>query len=218
VTSRSQARRILNDAKGDYRLFEIGFFEAVALLERIFDANVGQRPAEWKHLLSQVDQGTLNIARKLDPLRVLATELDEDALYCPSPLLDGRWACPFTASDAQLDGFLRKVMNILAGDEDAERQDQRSGVEQVVDDAATACLQGSERQTWVFGLNIVALLASRTGNAEAAAVARATALALLAGRPGQDIPWAREWSSRHLAYATEYAQEVSRQARSPGDS
>jgi hypothetical protein len=49
----------------------------------------------------------------------------------------------------------------------------------------------------------MATLASRAGDLETSRVARATALALEQGLPGQDIPWARELINRQLSWVVE---------------
>lgn len=205
--SRSQARKILDDVRGDQRLRDIGFHEAVALLERAFDLGGGKRPGGWSHLLSHIDEGTLNSARLLDPLRALAQELDVDALHRPEPLLDGRWACPFQGSPEDLQVHFEQILLALTRDAYPDDAARRQALGDVVDAATNAALDGPQRQTWAFGMNVAALLASRSDEAEAAAVARATALALSSDCPGKDIPWAREWISRQLSWVTDMAIE-----------
>ncbi|MCK6507376.1 hypothetical protein L6R53_29080 [Myxococcota bacterium] len=201
-TSRSQARKVLDNAQGHHTMHEVGFHEAVALLERAFEAGAGaRRPGGWGHLLSHVDADTLAAARQLDPFRSLATELDVDALHRPEPLLDGRFAVAYTGPSDLMAGFLEQAMKVVT--EGGDPDERRARIEQVVDEAVDTSLDGPQRTSWAWGLNVLAVLAARAGDLEASRVARATALALEQGRPGRDIPWARELVNRQLSWVVE---------------
>lgn len=201
-TGRGQARKVLDNAQGHHTMYEVGFYEAVAMLERAFEAGGGaRRPGGWGHLLSHVDADTLAAARQLDPFRGLATELDVDALHRPEPLLHGRFAVVYTGPTELMAGFLEQAMNVVT--EGGDPDERRARIEQVVDQAATTSLDGPQRSSWAWGLNVMATLASRAGDLETSRVARATALALEQGLPGQDIPWARELINRQLSWVVE---------------
>jgi len=204
-TGRSQARRIMDDAQGDHRLREVDFHEAIVLLEATFDQAGGHRPSGWSHLLSHVDAKVLAAARELDPLRQLPHGLDVDALHAPAPLLEGPWAAPLQVSQEAVSEWLPVVLEVLGDPSYSDLALRRVRIDEIIDLATTAALDGPTRDTWGFGLNTLALLAHRAGDTEAAHAARATAVALAEGRPGQDIPWAREWISRQLSWMTDLA-------------
>ncbi len=203
-TSRSQARKILDGARGDHRLFPVPFHDAVALLEQAFDA-VGRRPDGWEHLLSHLDEGVRNAARVLDPLRELPRELDIDALHRPEPLLDGRWVILAQHSPEESEGFLREVIGVLDGELYPDEASRRARVEEIVDTAADALFAGPGRESWAWAHDVVAFLARKSDDLEASAVARATALALREGRAGRDVPWARESVNRQLSVFADIA-------------
>ena len=202
-TSRSQARKVMDNARGVHSMHELGFYEAVALIERAARAGAGERrPAGWGHLLSHVDAATLEAARQLDPFRGLATELDVDALHRPEPLLDGRWAVSYAGDSERMGELLQQAVAIVTDDK-ADIEARRAQVDKIVDEASQTSLNGPQRQTWAFSLNVVALRASRAGDPETSRVARATALALEQDRPVQDIPWAREVVNRQLSWVVD---------------
>ncbi|MCB9779054.1 MAG: hypothetical protein H6742_10865 [Alphaproteobacteria bacterium] len=213
--SRSQARKILDEAQGDHRLFEVPFYEAVAVLEQAFDAGGGQRPGGFGHLLSHVDADALQAARDGDPLGGLAASLDEDALHRPGPLLEGAWVVPYAADSDALAPFLERALGVLA-DAGQDEAGMRAAIHELVDDATDAVLGDAARSTWAYGLTVHAWLAARAGEDDVSQVSRATALALAdADRAGRDVPWAREWVNRHLSYVVDMAVQYGRQGQLP---
>lgn len=207
-TSRSQIRRIFDDAQRDHRMHPVPFHEAVAMLEQAFAAAGGQYPSGWDHLLAHLDQGSRNATRLLDPLRELATELDVDALHQPAPLLDGAYLVAAQASPDAMAPFLEQAIEVLSSQLYPDEDSRRQRVEEIVDESADEVLAGPARANWAWGLDVVAWLAHRAGDVEAAQVARATALALRADYAGRDVPWVREWASRHLSFVTDMAMRM----------
>lgn len=201
--SRSQARRILEDAAHSHRMFALPFHEAIHLLERAFDAAGNRRPGGWAHLLSHVDASALQAARILDPLRALPTVLDEDALHRAEPLLDGRFACVIQGDVEVLSTHLARIMETLGSQLYPDPSARRAAIDAVIDEATDALLPEATRLTWAWSLDLVALAAARAGDTEASGTARATALALRGDRAGRDIPWAREWVNRQLSAVTD---------------
>ncbi len=207
-TSRSQGRKIIDDARRDHRLHPVAFHEAVALLEGAFDAAGGKQPGGWSHLLSHLDEGARNAAKVLDPLRELSQTLDVDALHQVDGIVDGRWAVMLQGGVDPMSGPLEQVLEVMQSDAYPDADARRKRVEEIVDEAADGVLDGPGREGWAWALDVVAFLANRAGDTDASKAARATALALREGRAGRDIPWAREWTSRQLSFITDMAMKM----------
>ncbi|RME22978.1 MAG: hypothetical protein D6798_14500 [Deltaproteobacteria bacterium] len=203
-TSRSQARKIIDGARGDHRIVPVPFHEAIALLESAFEL-AGRTPSGWAHLLSHVPEETRRAAREFDPLRELPQVLDVDALHRPEALIDGRWPVVCWMGEDLLTGSIGTVLDVVTDRERVDEEARRARIDEVLDEAADALIDDAARTTWAWAQDVVAFLAHRAGDTEVRDVARATALALRQGMPGRDVPWVRQIVSAQLLAYTELA-------------
>lgn len=199
---RSQARKIVADARKEHRMFEVPPHVALHFLERAFREG-GQSPKGWAHLTELLDPGMRNTARLLDPMAKQAQELDPQALLHVEPLLDESRGVYFGITEDVSEAAVQELFAIMGSPIEVSEDERNARVAEAIGKAADAAVAGAPRRTWALSMDLVAWLADFGGGAAFAASARHTALALASDLPGSEIPFVRAWTERQLAFATQ---------------
>lgn len=209
--SRSQVRRIMQDAKVPHRMHEIDLPLALAVVEGAFRASGRGQPPGWGHMLSHVEPSVLKGARALDPFEGLAARLDTDALFQLEPLNGESWSMVIDLGEEAVYAAAQKALAIIGDPAGGSEEDRRIALAAVVDELATRQFDEVRRRTWTWSMNVAALLAARSGDAAVARLCRATALAMAEGMAGADIPWVREQANRLVSSLAELLTQMNRE-------
>jgi hypothetical protein len=205
---RSKARDIVENARGDHNLVEVPFHVALHFAERAFAEGGGREPHGWSHMLSSVPEGTRTAAQMLDPLQKQEAELDTGALHELDALCDGQHRVVFNLEERISGPRVEAVLSALTSMVEVDEASRRQRISDEVVSAANEALDGHARQTWTLAMDVIASISEIAGWEAERKVARHTALALKAGRPGADIPFFRMWVERQLAAVSEMIMSV----------
>lgn len=206
--SRSQVRRIMQDAKTPHRMHELDLPLALALVEGAFRASGRGQPPGWGHMLSHVEPSVLKRVRELDPFEGLSARLELDLLHDLEPLNSEAWSMVLDLGQEQVFEAARQALEVIRSSAPQSEDERRAEIALVVDGLANAQFDEARRSTWIWSMNVVAVVASTQGAAEVANLCRANALAMAGGMAGADIPWVREQANRLVSSLTELISQM----------
>lgn len=202
-SSRSQVRRVLNEAQGPHRMVEVELPLGLALLQDAFRRSGRGNPPGWGHLLSHLAPTVLAHLRELQPFERLPAAPGEDAMHQVDALLAGPSAVVMGFEQEPLFALVQEALALIGSGGDGETEQRRAAIQALVDRGADQLLDEARRTTWAWSLDVVALLAQQQGDEDRMRAARATALALAGGRPGSQIPFVREQLNDQLSQLVE---------------
>lgn len=210
---RSDARKLVHDARRGHDLHELPPHVAIHFLDRAFEEG-GARPHEWEHFADLVGAGVVTSARVLDPLRGLDDTVDPAKLADVAPLLDRRHQLLFGVPEQQGQAAVAELVGALGSALEKDDASRTRRIKGILDDAADASLTEEARRAWTLAFDLVTVTAGDRGEAPLRQAARQTALALRAGKAGRDIPFVRASVERQLSAVVEAWQ---RQMAKVGD-
>ena len=202
---RSDAKKLVYDARRGHDLHELPPHVALHFLDRAFDEG-GNRPHEWAHFADLVGPGVITSARLLDPMRDHAQVLDEAALRNVEPLLDRRHQLLFGLTEEVGAAAVGELVGALQSALELNDDTRAARLKSVLDAAADQALTEESRRAWALALDLTARIAVDRGDGDLALSARHTALAIRAGKAGHEVPFVRASVERQLAHVTEAVQ------------
>ena len=213
---RSEARKLIHDARRGHELHELPPHVALHLLGRAFSEG-GATPHEWEHFSDLVGAGVMTSAQVLDPFRSRPQEIDADVLADVAPLLDDRQQLVVGLSEEQGSRAVAEIMGALQSKLEVDDDSRKRRLKRVLDEVADEALDERSRKAWAFALDVVALVAADRGEEAVSNAAWHTSLALKEGRAGRDIPFIRANVERQLATITEIYTKALAERAAPSD-
>ena len=177
VTTPEHAREIFTTAQHHHNLLSVPFHVAVHFMERSFAAQV---PAGWDVLIASLDEGVLNSARLIDPLRGYPDALDTRVRI--EAILEEERGIAFGIQEAVVEQVFEDLMGVLTSQVLQSDNGRRIRLAKIIDRASDEALDASSRLRWIHSLQVVAWFGKQQGWDDVWKACWHTALAMEQGR------------------------------------
>jgi hypothetical protein len=195
---RSKARQTWDDLKRKSGWLEVPFHVGLHFAERAFKAAGDKFPGGWAHVLENVPKEDQDGARMFDPLRDQEQEIDAEALARVDDLLVGDQRVALMPNESAVVWGIEQTMDAKKSPLELTELVRQERVASIIADVADRGLEGAHRASWAQALDVTAYLAKQLGLEDLRRAARATGLAIHAGKPGREIPYVRALVTRML--------------------
>jgi hypothetical protein len=203
VTDPTHGREILNTAKRHHKLLSLPFHVALHFVEKSFG---GVDPAGWEGLLSTLEDGSLNAARLLDPLRGFPEQLDPRTRI--ESILEEEGGISFGIDEAVVETVFEDLMGVVNSPIIQREEGRRRRLAQIIDQASDRALDKGCRARWLLTLQAVSWMGREQGWEGVWQACWHTSLALAQDRKGSEIPFVRVWVERQLAMTIHTAMSM----------
>jgi len=168
----------------------------------------GVVPPAWQTIWSGLTEGVRNTAQLTDPLRGLATSLEQAVLEQPSALLHPEGPAVYGLDADLVEDIVPQLLDTVAGKDFEDGMGQKDRIAALVTMAADQSLDADARATWSLALDVLAYRAKAAGDEGLSATSRHTSLAITGGYYGSEVPFVRVWVERALAMMVESARTM----------
>jgi len=169
----------------------------------------GAVPPAWQALWSGLSEGVRNTAQLTDPLRGLASTLDQAVLDAPSAILHPEGPAMYGLDPELVEDIVPQLLDTVAGKDFGDDLTPKARIAALISHTADESLDARARKAWSLALDILAMRAHQAGDASLANTARHTSLAITGGYYGSEVPFVRVWVERALATLVESARAMS---------
>jgi len=203
VTDPTNGREILDTAQHHHQLRSLPFHVALHFVEKSFG---GVKPPGWEELLATLEEGSLNAARLLDPLRGLPQQLDPSVrIEC---ILEEEGGIAFGIEENVVETVFEDLMGVVNSSIIQRDEGRRRRLAQIINQASDHALDPDTRARWQLTLQAVAWMGQEQGQEALWQACWHTSLALADGRKGSEIPFVRVWVERQLAMTVHTAMSM----------
>jgi hypothetical protein len=168
----------------------------------------GVVPPAWQTIWAGLAEGVRNTAQLTDPLRGLASTLDQAVLEQPSALLHPEGPAIYGLDADLVEDMVPQLLDTVSGKDFEDGLGATDRIAALVTMAADQSLDTDARSTWSLALDILAYRAKAAGDEGLSASARHTSLAITGGYYGSEVPFVRVWVERALAMMVESARTM----------